>query len=138
MRILGLDLGRKRIGVAVSDPEGIIALPVEVVLHQSLALSIERIRGLATEYEVCEVVIGLPVQMSGEEGIEAGRARTFGAALEEATGIPVVFWDERLSTAAAQRVLIDTGMKRERRRQHIDSAAAAVILQGYLDSRNRT
>lgn len=138
MRILGLDLGRKRIGVAVSDPDGVIALPTEVIQHQSLARSIERIRALVTEYGVEEVLIGLPVQMSGEEGIEAGRARTFGAALAQAAGIPVVFWDERMSTAAAQRIFIAAGMRREKRRQQIDAAAAAVILQSYLDRRNRT
>lgn len=138
MRVLGLDLGRRRIGVAVSDPGGVIALPIEAIQHKTLNRTVERIHELVDEYEVERIVIGLPVQMSGEEGIEAGRAREFGAKLEAALGVPVFFWDERLSTAAAERVLIETGATRERRRRQIDAAAAAIILQSYLDHTARS
>jgi putative holliday junction resolvase len=135
MQILGIDIGRRRTGVAVGDTSSKIAFPIESVERNSLAAVLERIAQLAKEYGAGLLVVGLPVHASGEAGTEAERIRGIGAQLQEVSGIPVEYWDERFSTIIAGSNLIDAGVKSKKRRQHIDAAAAAVILQGYLNNR---
>ena len=133
---MGLDLGERRIGVAVSDPTGFLASARELIQSigraKDVAVVVERVRAEG----VSTVVVGVPVNMDGSYGPMAEKSRRFGAALEEA-GLEVVYWDERLTTTEASRYLRDTGMKRQKRRESIDSAAAAILLQSYLDYRRR-
>jgi putative Holliday junction resolvase len=133
---MGLDLGERRIGVAVSDPTGFLASARELIPSigraKDVAVVVERARAEGVEI----VVVGVPVNMDGSYGPMAEKSRRFGAALEEA-GLQVVYWDERLTTTEASRYLRDTGMKRQKRRESIDSAAAAILLQSYLDYRRR-
>lgn len=135
-RVLGLDPGERRIGVALSDPLGIIAQP-HVVLDQRTSDAIADIRDICLEYEVTTVVVGLPVSLSGVEGSAAEKARAFAARVAEATGCEIVFFDERFTTVQAETALIEGGVRRRKRRGTIDKVAAAVMLQGYLDSRPR-
>lgn len=132
-RIIGLDPGERRIGVALSDPIGIIAQP-HVVIDRRTVNAVEAIKSLCEEYEVETVVIGLPRTLSGEEGPSAALARELGAAVGEATGCSVEFFDERFTTVQAESALLEGGMRRRKRRETIDKVAAAMMLQGYLDS----
>ena len=134
-RILGLDPGERRIGVALSDPIGIIAQP-HVVLDRRAGDAIAAIRDLCTEYEVDTVVIGLPTSLSGKEGPSAVKARELGAQVGHATGCDIAFFDERFTTVQAESALIEGGMRRDKRRETIDKVAAALMLQGYLDTRS--
>ena len=133
MRALGLDVGERRIGAALSDPEGILATPLEAIDVQSHDQALERIVALAREHDVDRVVVGLPISMDGTLGPQAQRVKSFADALAERVGLPVLTWDERLSTVAAGRVLADAGVKRGKRKKRIDSVAASLVLQGYLD-----
>lgn len=133
-RVLGLDPGERRIGVALSDPIGIIAQPY-VVLDRKAGDVIAAIRDLCSEYEVETVVIGLPTSLSGKEGPSAAKARELGAAVGDATGCAIAFFDERFTTVQAESALIEGGMRRQKRREIIDKVAAAMMLQGYLDTR---
>ena len=136
MRILGIDLGEKRIGIAVSDPMGITALPVIVIKSAGASEDIEKIKEIAAKYgEVSEIIIGLPKTLKGKIGIEAEKALRFKELLEEKTSIPVKTWDERFTTKEAERTLIEAGLRREKRKNVIDRIAAAYLLQGYLDSK---
>ncbi len=135
MRILGLDVGDVRIGVAVSDPLKIIARGLDFVKRTTAKEDVEVIRELVDEHEVEEIVVGLPKMMSGEIGPQAQKVQDFAEALGETIEIPIVMWDERLSTAAATRVLIEADMSRKKRKKVVDKVAAVLILQGYLDSR---
>ena len=137
MRIMGLDYGKKRIGVAVSDPLGWIAQGVEVVVFSSLASALERIMELIKEYETERIVVGLPVNMNGSYGPSAEAAKEFAGRLTAVTGLPVEFWDERLTTVEAEKLLVGADINRAKRRQVIDKIAAALILQGYLDRRQQ-
>lgn len=132
MRIVGLDLGSKTIGVAVSDEMGWTAQPVTVIRRQSVVKDVAEVGRLAGEYETDRVVMGLPINMNGTPGPMAEKARDFGGRLEQA-GLKVDYWDERLSTASAERVLIEADVSRAKRKKVIDKVAAAVILQAYLD-----
>lgn len=137
MRILGLDYGSKTVGVSVSDPLGITAQTVETIAREredKLRRTLARIEALAEEYKIERIVLGYPKNMNNTLGERAARTEEFKAALERRTGIPVILWDERLSTAAAERVLIERGVRREHRKETVDQIAAALILQGYLDS----
>ena len=137
MRILGLDYGSKTVGVAVCDPLGITAQMVETIVREredKLRRTLARIQALVEEYKIERIVLGYPKNMNNTLGERAARTEEFKAALERRTGIPVIFWDERLSTAAAERVLIERGERREHRKETVDQIAAALILQGYLDS----
>lgn len=139
MRILGLDHGERRIGVAISDPTGIFARPLVVLERgRKLKTTMTEIAALVREHEVTEVVVGLPLSMSGEFGTKAKEVRAFVIRLREVLSVPVVEWDERLTTVAAERALIEGGVRRERRRSVIDKTAAALILGGYLDHRRVT
>lgn len=137
MRILGLDFGSKTVGVAVSDPLGITAQPVEIVRRKSeskLRQTLARIEELAKEYRAESFVLGLPKNMNNTMGERAEKSLAFKEMLEKRTGLPVVMWDERLTTVAANRAMMEGGVRRENRGEFVDSMAAALILQGYLDS----
>lgn len=139
MRIMGLDYGTKTVGVAVSDPLGITAQAVETVERKAenkLRQTLARIEALAKEYEVEKFVLGLPKHMNNDIGERAEKSIEFGELLHRRTGIEVVMWDERLTTASAERTLIEAGVRRENRKQVIDQIAAVFILQSYLDSRS--
>ena len=135
MRIMGLDLGTRRIGIAVSDELGMTAQPVTTLRRHTAAADLAQLKNLAEAHQVEKWVVGLPLHMNGTEGPEAARARQFGAALESASGRPVEFFDERLSTRSAERVLLEADMSRKKRRQLIDRLSAVIILQGWLDQR---
>jgi len=137
-RLLGLDLGTRRIGVALSDPTGTLASPLSTLPHRSLRRDVERIGDLCREHEVSGVVVGWPRNMDGTAGPAAQQAEAFAEALREGVSIPVDLWDERLSTAAAERALLEGDVRRERRRDLRDQVAAALILQAYLDARRRS
>lgn len=138
MRIMGLDLGDKTIGVAVSDPLGWTAQGIEVIRRQgSIDLEIRRLKELIIEYGVELILLGLPKNMNGSVGEQGQKAIQYAGQLEERLGLPVQLWDERLSTAAAGRALLEADMSRAKRKKVIDKVAAAVILQGYLDYRGK-
>lgn len=134
-RILALDVGTVRIGVALSDPTGKIAQPLQTYTRKSRNADIEYIGQLIRDHDVKLVVSGLPKLLDGTEGEQAQKTRAFIARGQRVWGVEVAFWDERLSTAAARGVLIDAGVSRERRKDSIDMLAATVILQNYLDAR---
>ena len=133
-RLTGLDVGEKRIGVAVSDGLGMTAQPLGVVQRKSLDKDAARIMELLAEYEIERAVAGLPLQMDGDEGEQAARVRHFCMAFSKRTGLEVVYQDERLTTAQSERMLIESGVRRSRRREVIDKMAATLILQAYMDS----
>ena len=133
MRALGLDVGERRIGVALSDPEGILAVALTVIEAKSDDDALRRVIALAGEHEVERIVIGLPLSLDGSLGPQAQKVQSFAESLRGYTELPVVTWDERYSTVDAERVLVEAGVKREKRKKHVDSVAAAFILQGYLD-----
>lgn len=134
MRKLGIDYGEKRIGVAVSDPLGITAQPVEVVENNPEAVS--KINDIINKIENVElIVVGLPKTLKGEIGISAQKVLEFVEIIKKEINIPIVTWDERMTTAAAEKMLISAGLSRGKRKKVIDKAAAAYILQSYLDSK---
>lgn len=135
MRIMGLDLGRKTIGVAVSDEAGLTAQPVTTVRRTTLNDDLKTLAVLIEEYSVGRAVVGLPVNMDGSVGPRAQATLKFVDALKAAVTIEVETWDERLSTVAVTRVLIEGDVSRGKRREVVDKMAAAYILQGYLDYR---
>lgn len=137
MRILGIDLGEVRVGLALSDEMGWTAQPFEVIKRQNDAQVLDEIARIVTEQEVGELVVGMPFNMNGSEGPRALLARTFIEELTERLHLPVHPVDERLSTVFAERALLEADMRRDKRKRVIDKVAAAVILQGYLDSRSR-
>ena len=136
-RTLGLDVGQRRIGVAVSDELGWTAQGLTVIERRSLAEDVRRLVALVKEYGCNGIVIGLPRRTDGRLGPEAEAVQAFGRKLEVAAGVPVVYWDERFSTAQAEHTLLAAGVRRARRKQVIDQLAASVILQAYLDRRRR-
>ncbi|HQE99630.1 MAG TPA: Holliday junction resolvase RuvX [Anaerolineae bacterium] len=131
MRTLALDLGDRRIGVALSDATGTLARPLEVFQRRSRAADFAHVAALVQQHEVGAVVIGLPFNMNGTEGQRAAWTRDYGAALGQAVERPVTFWDERLTTVEAEELLQAQGRQSEKR--SVDAIAAAIILQGYLD-----
>lgn len=140
MRIMGLDFGSKTVGVAVSDSLLITAQGLEIIRRKEenkLRRTLARIEELIEEYEVEEIVLGLPKNMNATEGIRVELTMEFREKLERRTGLPVVMWDERLTTVVAQKTMIEAGIRRENRKEYVDKIAAALILQGYLDSRSR-
>jgi len=140
MRILGLDFGSRTVGVAVSDGMLLTAQGVETIERKDenkLRKTCARIEELIKEYEVETIVLGLPKNMNNTEGERVEKTKEFKEMLERRTGLPVVFWDERLTTVAAERVLMESGVRRENRKAVIDKVAACLILQGYLDSLRR-
>ena len=137
MRIMGLDFGSKTVGVAVCDPLGITAQTVETITRASetkMRQTLARIEQLIGEYEIERIVLGYPKNMNNTVGERGEKTQEFKVALERRTGLEVILWDERLTTVAAERVLIESGVRREHRKESVDQIAAAMILQGYLDS----
>lgn len=135
---MGLDVGEKNIGVAVSDPLGCTAQPLMSLRRSSKEKDLEALACLAREYEVEEIVLGLPQRLNGRAGPEVRRVRELGEAIAARLGLPVRYWDERLSTQEAEQVLLAADLSRRRRRRVIDQVAAALILQGYLDRRRQS
>jgi len=131
---MALDVGEKRIGVALSDPLGLMAHPLEVVQRDR---ALERLKEIALSYGVQEVVVGLPLLPDGSLGIQAQRIREFARELEASLGLPVRYWDESFTTWEAERLLIEADQSRRKRRKVKDKVAAALILQGYLEARRR-
>jgi putative Holliday junction resolvase len=138
MRILGLDLGARRIGLAISDPEGSIAFPVGTLDHKTRKRDIAALCEIIAERAVEAVVVGLPIHMSGRVGPEAENAKTFAKQLSEASGLTVDTIDERWTTKEANRALRETGRKGKKRKQVVDSVAASLLLRAYLDQRALT
>lgn len=134
-RILALDLGKRRIGLALSDELGLTAQGLETLERTNIRTDLARIGQIAAENNVATIVIGNPIHMSGQEGRQSGFAHDFGARLHDATGLPVQFWDERLTTVEAQRVLRQSGISIEKRASAVDRLAAVILLESYLDSR---
>ena len=139
MRIMGLDFGSKTVGVAVSDSLFVTAQGVEIIRRKEenkLRQTLARIEELITEYEVGEIVLGLPKNMNATEGARVDLTMEFKEKLERRTGLPVHMWDERLTTVAADRAMMEAGVRRENRKDYVDMIAASLILQGYLDRRS--
>ena len=137
MRLMGLDYGSKTVGVAVSDPLGLTAQGVETVWRKQenkLRQTMARIEELISEYQVERIVLGYPKNMNNTIGERAQKSLEFKEMLERRTGLEVIMWDERLTTVAAEQTLIESGVRRENRKQYVDKIAAVFILQGYLDS----
>ena len=130
MRLLGLDVGEKRIGVAVTDPIGLFAQPISTIMRG--VHDIEEIEALVKEYDITEVVVGLPVNMNGSLGPGAEKVQEFAQKLKEVLTVPIVFEDERLSTSMAERMMIDADVSRRKRKNSVDKIAAAIILEGRL------
>lgn len=138
MRIMGIDFGDSRIGVAVSDPFGWTAQGLETIHWKgSIEKPAQKIKELASSYQVEKIVIGLPKNMNGTLGPSAEKAIEFGDLLNEITGIEVIRWDERLTTVAANRTMHEVGMRTSKKKDSVDKIAAVLILQGYLDSRSK-
>ncbi len=138
MRIMGLDFGSKTVGVAISDALLITAQGIEIIRRKEenkLRQTLARIEELIVEYEVEEIVLGMPKNMNATEGERVALTMEFKEKLERRTGLPVHMWDERLTTVAADKTMMEAGIRREKRRDYVDMIAAALILQGYLDLR---
>lgn len=136
MRIMGLDFGSKTVGVAVSDALLLTAQGVEIIRRKEenkLRQTLARIEELIQQYEVEEIVLGLPKHMNGSEGVRVELTNAFQDKLTRRTGLPVVLWDERLTTVEADYVMKEAGIRREHRKDYVDQIAATIILQGYLD-----
>ena len=129
-RSLGVDYGTKRVGLAISDPLGITARPLSVVSRSTV---VGEVVNLVKEHEIGTIVVGLPTGLSGDEGMSASEARKLADELGDATGIEVVLVDERYTSRIADNALLESGMKRRKRRESVDKVAAAIILQDYLD-----
>ncbi len=138
MRVMGLDFGSRTVGVAISDSLHLTAQGIETIERKSetkLRQTLARIEQLIEEYEVTEIVLGFPRHMNNSVGERAQLSLEFAEMLKRRTGLPVVMWDERLTTVAANRTLMEAGVRRENRGRYVDKIAAVFILQGYLDSR---
>lgn len=136
MRIMGLDFGSKTVGVAVSDPTGLIATGLEIVRREredKLRQTLARIESLIVEYQVERIVLGYPKNMNDTLGERVEKTLAFKEMLERRTGLEVELWDERLTTVEADAVMMEAGIRREDRKKYVDKIAAAFILQGYLD-----
>ncbi len=134
-RILALDLGKRRIGLALSDELGITAQGLETLQRTTIREDLAHLAKLASGHNVALILMGNPLHMSGNSGRGTEHAREFGARLEAVTGIPIQLWDERLTTVQAQRVLRESGISIEKRAKAVDRLAAVILLESYLDSR---
>lgn len=135
-RIMALDVGEKTIGVAVSDELGIVATPLTTIMRTvSIKADMRRIEQMILLEKIGTLVVGLPLMLSGEEAVQAGKVREFTERLAKRLRIPLELWDERLSTVEAHRVMIETGQSREKRKKVVDAVAAAVILRSYLQAK---
>lgn len=136
-RAMGLDLGTKTIGVALSDPSYLIAQAKETIRRKTLDEDLKRLEELIHDYEIQEIVIGLPKHMNNDIGKSAQRSRSFGKILEKRFSLDIYYQDERLTTVSAERILQETGVRRENRKDFIDALAASFILQAWLDKKRR-
>jgi len=136
LRIIGLDIGSRRIGVAVSDELGLTAQTLTTLESKTPEQDVERIAGIVKEQKATEIVVGIPYNMDGTEGPQARKVRAIMRLINHFIKLPLHEWDERLSTVAAERTLLEADLSRSKRRKVIDKLAAAIILQGYLDSQN--
>ena len=134
MKILGVDYGDKRIGLAISDALGIVAGPIGTYEAQGMRKDIDYVAALAKEKGAQLIVLGLPINMDGSHGERAEKTKAFGRNLEKVSGLSVVYKDERLSTVSAEKSLIESNVRREKRKGVIDTVAAQIILQSYLDT----
>ncbi|MHC1747496.1 MAG: Holliday junction resolvase RuvX [Cellulosilyticaceae bacterium] len=137
MRILGLDYGTKTTGVAISDPTGMIAQGVEIIRRTdefNIKPTLNRILELCAEYKVDKIVLGMPKNMNNTIGERGEKTEVFKTKIENKTKLPVILWDERLSTVAAENILLEADLSRQKRKQVIDKMAALIILQNYLDT----
>jgi len=132
-RILGLDIGDKRIGVAISDPLGITAGGLETIQRVNIEEDVNKVAQLASRHDVVQIVVGLPLNMDGSSGSQAEKVRSFGRKLARATGLALIYEDERLTTISAIRTLTIQGVKTGNRKDLVDRQAAAIILQKFLD-----
>jgi putative holliday junction resolvase len=135
-RVLALDLGKRRIGLALSDELGITAQGLQTLERTNIREDLARLTQLANDKNVTLLLVGNPLHMSGDEGRQTVYAREFGDRLHAATGLPVEYWDERLTTVEAQRVLRQSGISIEKRGKAVDRLAAVILLESFLDSRN--
>ncbi len=136
MRNLGLDIGDKRIGVALSDPDGILASPLTIINCSDIRADVEAIVNIVSLYQINQIIVGLPRSMDGSLGKQAEKVGAFAENLRSHTEVPVEFRDERLSTVGAERLMRTVGGKRTRKKAEDDAIAAALILQGYLDEKH--
>ena len=136
MRVLGLDIGETRVGVAVSDAEGRVALPLTVLDARALTADAAPLARLVEDYEAGMLVVGVPLTLGGDEGPQANDVRERAERLSETVGVPVAYWDERLSSAEARRAMREAGLTEREQRGALDKVAAALILQGWLDARH--
>ena len=134
MRVLGIDHGTKRMGIALSDPSGIIAQPLEFIPAEPFAQFLARLKQLLREKEVELIIVGMPRNMDGSYGPAAAKVQEFVAVLKENIVTPIRTWDERLTSAQANRFLIEAKVRRQDRKEKVDKAAAAILLQSFLDS----
>ncbi len=134
-RIIGLDIGDKRIGIAISDPLGITAAGLETIERRNSRVDVEVVKQIAERHGATQIVVGLPLNMDGSSGDQADRIRSFASKLARETGLPIVYEDERLSTVSAIRTLTLQGVDTGRSRELVDRQAAAIILQKFLDRR---
>ena len=134
-RVLGLDVGARRIGIAISDPLSITAQGIETLHRKNKKYDLQHLNRVIREFEVQEIVVGLPLRMSGDEGIQAGKIQEFAEDLRKRFKLPVHLWDERLTSAEANRLLRETDLSIEKRGKAVDRMAAILILQSWMDSR---
>jgi putative pre-16S rRNA nuclease len=134
---LGIDPGERRVGLAVSDPKGVVAVPAGVYVRRGSDDGLE-LADLARREGAELIVVGLPISLDGSLGPQARRARRLGNAIQSASGLPVIFWDERFSSREATRLMVESHTSRRRRKSDLDATAAAVILQDYLDAHPQT
>ncbi len=132
-KIIGLDIGTKRIGIATSDPLGILATSLEVYNRRNMYLDIRYIKTLQDKFEADTIVIGLPLKLDGSEGQSVDMVKEFAEELKKISSANIVFQDERLSTVSAEKILLEANVRREKRKTVIDQVAATIILQNYLD-----
>ena len=135
-RVLGLDVGSKRIGVAISDPLGITAQGLETIRRQNKRVDFATLEKLIRDHEVREIVVGLPLRLSGDEGIQSDKMRQFASEIEDRFHLPVHLWDERLTSAEANRVLRESEVSIEKRAAAVDRMAAVLILQSWMENRS--
>jgi len=136
-RILGLDVGSRRIGIAVSDPLGITAQGLDTLQRRNKRTDLAALEGVIREYSVKEIVVGLPLRMSGAEGTQSDKMQVFAEELRKRFRLPVHLWDERLTSAEANRLLRQTDLSIEKRAKAVDRMAAVLILQGWMENRGR-
>lgn len=135
-RLIGLDIGDKRIGIAIADPLGITAAGLETIERRNAKIDVEKVKEIAERHGATQIVVGLPLNMDGTSGEQADKVRSFASKLARATGLPIVYEDERLSTVSAIRTLTVQGVDTGKNRDIVDRQAAAIILQKFLDRRS--